>query len=55
MVVGQWLAGPSFHQRVGGLIPALVGVSLSNTLNTELLPGAVSTMYECNMVLSRFG
>jgi len=35
--MGQWLAGPSFNQGVGGSIPALVDVSLSKTLNPELL------------------
>jgi len=43
--MGQWLAGPSFNQRVGGSIPALVDVSLSKTLNPELLPVAASTVY----------
>jgi len=38
--VGQWLAGPSFNQGVGGSIPALVHVSLSETLDPELLPVA---------------
>jgi len=33
-------AGPSFNQGVGGSIPALVDVSLSNTLTPELLPVA---------------
>jgi len=41
--VGQWVAGPSFNQGVGGSIPALVDVSLSKTLNPELLPAATST------------
>jgi len=45
----------SFNQGVGGSIPALVDVSLSKTLNPELLPVAVSTVYECNMIVSRFG
>jgi len=40
---------------VGGSIPALVDVSLSKTLNPELLPVAVSTAYERNMIVSRFG
>jgi len=40
---GQWSAGPSFNQGVGGSIPALVDVSLSKTLNPELLP--VATLY----------
>jgi len=36
-IVGrQWLAGPYFNQGVGGSIPALVNVFLSNTLNPEL-------------------
>jgi len=43
--MGQWLAGPSFNQGVGGSIPALVDVSLSKTLNPELLPVAASTVY----------
>jgi len=38
--VGQWVAGPSFNQGVGGLIPAQVDVSLSKTLNPKLLPVA---------------
>jgi len=37
------------HQGVGGAIPALVDVSLSKTLNPELLPVAVFTVYECNI------
>jgi len=37
--VGQWFAGLSFNQGVGGSIP--VDVSLSKTLNPELLPLAV--------------
>jgi len=53
--VGHWLAGPSLNQGVGGLIPALVDVPLSKTLNPELLPVAVSTVYECNIIVSRFG
>jgi len=40
VTVGQWLAGPSFNQGVGGAIPALVDLSLSKTLNPELLPVA---------------
>jgi len=44
--VGQWFAGLSFNQGVGGSIPALVDVSLSKTLNPELLPAAVSTVYQ---------
>jgi len=52
---GQWVAGPSFNQGVGGSIPALVFVSLSKTLNPELLPVAVSTVYECNRSVNRFG
>jgi len=47
-----WLAGPSLNQRVGGSIPALIDVPLSKTLNPECLPVAV---YECNMIISRFG
>jgi len=43
--MGQWLERPSFNQGVGGSIPALVDVSLSKTLNTELLPVAASTVY----------
>jgi len=45
--VGQWSAGLSFNQGVGGSIPALVDVSLSKTLNSELLPVAVSPVYQC--------
>jgi len=52
---GQWLTGPSFNQGVGGSIPALVDVSLSQTLDPELLPVSVSTVYECNMIASRIG
>jgi len=40
---------PSFNQGVGGSIPALVDVSLSKTLNPEMLPVAMTTVYECNM------
>jgi len=29
MATGQWLAGPSSDQEVGGSIPALVDVSLT--------------------------
>jgi len=54
VTVGQWSAGPSFSQGVGGSISALVDVSLSKTLNPELLPVAVSMVYECNMVTSCF-
>jgi len=50
--VGQWLASTSFNQGVGGPIPALVDVSLSKTLDPELLPVAVSTVYECKVSLS---
>jgi len=46
--VGQRLAGPS----VAGSIPALVDVSSSKTLNPELLPVAVSTVYQSNVSLS---
>jgi len=53
--LGQWLAGPSVNQGVGGLIPALVDVSLSKTLNPEWLPVAVSTVCESNRIVSRFG
>jgi len=53
--MGEWVAVPSFSQGVGGSIPALVDVSLSKTLNPELLPVAVSTVYECNRTVSRFG
>jgi len=53
--MGQWEAGPSFNQGVGGLIPAQMDVSLSKTLNPELLPVAVSPVYECYMIVSRFG
>jgi len=51
----QWVAGPSYNQRVGGSIPALVDVSLSKTLNSERLLVAVSTVCECNMIVGRFG
>jgi len=54
LTVAPWLAGPSSNQGVGGSIPALVDVSLSKTLNPELFPVAVSTVYECNMILNRF-
>jgi len=54
VTMGQWVAGPSFNQGVEGSIPALVDVSLSKTLNPELLPVAASTVYECNMIVSRF-
>jgi len=53
--MGQWLAGPSFNQGVGGSIPALVNMSLSKTLNPELLPVAASTVHECDRIVSRFG
>jgi len=53
--VGQWSAGLSLNQGVGGLIPALVDVSLSKTPNPKLLAVAVSTVYECNRIVSRFG
>jgi len=43
--MGQWLAGPALNQGVGGSIPAPVDVSLSKTLNPELLPVAASTVY----------
>jgi len=49
--VGQWSACPSFDQGVGG---SIVDVSLSKTLNPEVLPVALSPVYECNMILSRF-
>jgi len=52
--VGQ-LAGPSFNQGVGGSIPALVDVFLSKALDPELLPVAVSTVYECNIHVRHFG
>jgi len=42
--VCQWLGGQSFYQGVGGSIPALVDVSLSKTLQPDLLPVAVSTV-----------
>jgi len=45
----------SFNQGVGDSISALVDVSLSKTLNPELLPVAVSRVYECNRIVSRFG
>jgi len=53
--VGQWVAGLSFNQGVGGSIPALVDVSLSKTLNPELLLVPASMVYECNRIVSRFG
>jgi len=53
--MGQWVAGPSFNQGVGGSIPALVDVSLSKTLNPELLHVAASMVYECNRIVSCFG
>jgi len=53
--MGQWVAGPSVNQGVGGSIPTLVDVSLSNTLVPEMLPVAASTVYECNRIVSRFG
>jgi len=53
--VGQWSAGLSFNQGVGGSIPARVNVSLSKTLNPELLLVAESTVYECNVIVSCFG
>jgi len=54
--MGQWLAGGlSFNQGVGGSIPAQVDVSLSKTLNPELLPVVASTVYECNRIVSCFG
>jgi len=53
--MGEWVAGPSFNQGVGGSIPTLVDVSLSKILNPELLPVAVSTVNECNSIVSRFG
>jgi len=36
------LAGPFFIQRISGSIPALVDVSLNETLNPELLPVGMS-------------
>jgi len=48
-----WLACLSFNQGVAGLIPALVDVSLSKRLHPELLPVAVSTAYECSMIVNR--
>jgi len=52
-MLGQWLAGPSFNQGVGGSIPALVDAPLSKTLNPELLPIAVCTVYECKVYLKK--
>jgi len=52
--MGQWVAGLSFNQGVEGSIPALVDVSLSKTLNPELLPVARS-VYDCNRIINRFG
>jgi len=49
--VDKLVAGGSFKKGVGGSIPALVDSSLSKTLNPELLPVAVSTVY---MIVSRF-
>jgi len=49
------IIGPSFNQGVGGSIPALVYVSLSKTLNPELLFVAASTVHECNMIVNCFG
>jgi len=46
MLMGQWVAGPSFNQGVRGSIPALVDVPLSKTLNPESLPVAASTVYQ---------
>jgi len=45
----------SLHHGVVGSIPTLVDVSLSKTLNPELLPVAGSTVYEYDMIVSRFG
>jgi len=53
--MGEWVAVPSFNQGVGDSIPALVDVSLSKTLNPELLPVAASTVYEFNSIVSHFG
>jgi len=53
--MSRWVAGPSFNHRVGGSIPALVDVSLSKALDPELLPEAVTTVCECNGIVSRFG
>jgi len=47
--VGQCLERLSFNRVVGGSIPALVNVSLSKTLNPQLLSLDVSTVYEYNM------
>jgi len=46
VLVGLSGAGPSSNQGVGGSIPALVDVSLSKTLNPEMLLVAVSTVCE---------
>jgi len=43
--MGEWVAGPSFNQGVGGSIPTLVNVSLSKTLNPELLPAGVGNLF----------
>jgi len=43
------IVGVTGDREVGGSIPARVDVSLSKTLNPELLPVAVSTVYESNM------
>jgi len=48
-----WLAGLSFNQRIGGSIPALVDVSLSKTLNPDLLP--VAELCLRGMNVRRFG
>jgi len=53
VTVGQWLAGSSFNQGVGGSIPVPVDVSLCKPLNPEFLPVAMYTVYECH--ISRFG
>jgi len=47
VTLGQWLPGPSVNQEVGGAIPTQVDVSLSKTLNPELL-----LLYGCNMIVT---
>jgi len=37
----HWLAGPSFNQGIGGLIPALIEVSLSKTYSSRQSPEAL--------------
>jgi len=46
-MIGSVVSRSSFNQGVGGSIPARVTVSLSMTLNPEMLPVAVATVREC--------